>query len=120
MVSFCTVSISSASSSMSKTWHRSITTFSWIFCQRCARKIWIRLIFSVGILPCMKIPVRSSWTWNPTYTFARLMVGDHHRVKRRLGIWFRPLRWALVSFLYFIDSSKPLAFSQKSPSQVGK
>jgi len=26
----------------------------------------------------------------------------------------------LVSFLYFIDSSKPEAFSQKRPSQVGK
>jgi hypothetical protein len=28
------------------------------------------------------------------------MVGDHHSVKRRLGIWFRPDRCALVSFLY--------------------
>ena len=48
------------------------------------------------------------------------MVGDHQSVKRRLGIWLRPDLWALVSFLYFIDSSKPLAFSQKRPSQVGK
>ena len=48
------------------------------------------------------------------------MVGLHHSVKRRLGIWFRPVRCALVSFLYFIDSSNPLAFSQNSPSQVGK
>jgi hypothetical protein len=39
------------------------------------------------------------------------MVGDHQSVKRRLGIWLRPDRWALVSFLYFIDSSKPLARS---------
>ena len=37
-------------------------------------------------LPCMKMPVRSSWTWKPTYTLARLIVGDHHSVKRRLGI----------------------------------
>ena len=28
------------------------------------------------------------------------MVGDHHSVKRRLGIWFSPLRCAFVSFLY--------------------
>ena len=47
----------------------------------------------------------------PSLTLALLMVGDHQRVKRRLGIWFRPDRWALVSFLYFIDSSNPLAFS---------
>jgi len=60
MVSFCTVSISSASSSWSNTWHRSMTTLSWIFCQRCARKIWMSEIFSVGILPCMKMPVKSS------------------------------------------------------------
>jgi hypothetical protein len=48
------------------------------------------------------------------------MVGDHQRVKRLLGIWLRPERWAFVSFLYFIDSSKPDAFSQKRPSHVGK
>ena len=48
----------------------------------------------------MKMPVKSSWTWKPTYTLARLMVGDHHSVNRRLGIWFRPLRCAFVSFLY--------------------
>ena len=53
-------------------------------------------------------------------TLALLMVGDHHKVKRRLGIWFSPDLWALVSFLYFMDSSKPLAFSQNRPSQVGK
>src|SRR6185312_15260554 len=99
---------------------RSITTLSWIFCHRCARKIWIREIFNVGIFPCMNIPVRSSWTWKPTYTFARLMVGDHHRVNLLLGIWLSPERCAFVSFLYFIDSSKPDAFSQKRPSQVGK
>jgi len=29
-----------------------------------------------------------------------LMVGDHHNVKRLLGIWFRPDLCALVSFLY--------------------
>jgi hypothetical protein len=28
------------------------------------------------------------------------MVGDHHSVKRRFGIWFRPARCAFVSFLY--------------------
>ena len=67
----------------------------------------------------MKMPVRSSCTWKPTYTFARLMVGDHHSVKRRFGIWFRPLRCAFVSFLYFICSSKPDAFSQNRPSHVG-
>lgn len=44
-------------------------------------------------------------------TFALLMVGDHQSVKRRLGIWFRPDLWALVSFFHFMDSSKPLAFS---------
>lgn len=52
--------------------------------------------------PCMKMPVRSNCTWKPTYTLARLIVGDHHNVKRRFGIWFRPLRCALVSFLYFL------------------
>lgn len=50
-------------------------------------------------------------TWKPTYTLARLMVGDHHRVKRRFGIWFKPDLWAFVSFLYFMDSSNPDAFS---------
>lgn len=44
-------------------------------------------------------------------TLALLMVGDHHSVKRRLGIWLRPDLWALVSFFHFMDSSKPLAFS---------
>lgn len=47
-------------------------------------------------------------------TLALLMVGDHHSVKRRLGIWLRPDLWALVSFFHFMDSSKPLAFSLKS------
>ena len=93
---------------------------SWIFCQRWARKIWMSEIFNVGILPCMKTPVRSSCTWKPTYTLARLMVGDHQRVKRRLGIWLRPERCAFVSFLNFMDSSNPDAFSQKRPSHVGK
>ena len=46
-------------------------------------------------------------------TLALLMVGDHQRVKRRLGIWLRPDLWALVSFFHFMDSSKPLAFSLK-------
>ena len=46
-----------------------------------------------------------------TLTLARLMVGDHQRVNLRLGIWFNPDRWALVSFFHFMDSSKPLAFS---------
>jgi hypothetical protein len=50
-------------------------------------------------------------TWKPTYTLARLMVGDHHSVKRRFGIWFKPDLWAFVNFLYFIDSSNPEAFS---------
>jgi hypothetical protein len=49
MVSFCTVSISSASSSWSNTWHRSMTNDSWIFCHRWARKIWMSEIFRVGI-----------------------------------------------------------------------
>ena len=53
-------------------------------------------------------------------TLALLIVGDHHSVKRLFGIWLRPERCALVSFLYFIDSSKPLAFSQNRPSHVGK
>jgi hypothetical protein len=38
-----------------------------------------------------------------------LIVGDHQSVKRRFGIWLRPERCAFVSFLYFIDSSKPEA-----------
>ena len=101
-----------------RTWQRSMTMLSWTFCHRCARKIWMSEILSVGILPCMKMPVRSSCTWKPTYTLARLIVGDHQRVKRRLGIWLRPERCALVSFLYFIDSSKPEAFSQNKPSCV--
>ena len=65
----------------------------------------------------MKIPVRSSWTWKPTYTFARLIVGLHQSVNRRFGIWLRPDRCAFVSFLYRIDSSKPDAFSQNKPAQ---
>ena len=40
-----------------------------------------------------------------------LLVGDHQSVKRRFGIWFKPDRWALVSFLNFIDSSKPELWS---------
>ncbi|TNN38638.1 hypothetical protein EYF80_051201 [Liparis tanakae] len=35
----------------------------------------MREIFSVGILPCMKIPVKSSCTWKPTYTW-RQRTGD--------------------------------------------
>jgi hypothetical protein len=34
--------------------------------QTWARKISISEILSVGILPCMKIPVKSSCTWKPT------------------------------------------------------
>ena len=64
--------------------------------------------------------------WETRRTFALLIVGDHHMVKRRLGICERPDRCAVkfkqsvrrrrhyvvgnapfVSFLYFIDSSKP-------------
>lgn len=53
-------------------------------------------------------------------TLALLMVGDHHSVKRRLGIWLRPDLWALVSFFHFMDSSNPLAFSLKSKNKVLK
>lgn len=53
-------------------------------------------------------------------TLALLIVGDHQRVNLLLGIWFKPDRCALVSFLYFMDSSNPLAFSQNRPSHVGK
>ena len=53
-------------------------------------------------------------------TFALLIVGDHQRVNLLFGIWFKPDRCALVSFLYFMDSSNPLAFSQNRPSHVGK
>ena len=74
----------------------------------------MREIFSVGIFPCMKMPVRSSWTWKPTYTFALLIVGDHQRVNLLLGIWLRPDLWALVSFLYFMDSSNPEAYKKES------
>jgi len=38
-IRFLPVSISRASSSRSNTWHKSITTDSWIFCQRCALNI---------------------------------------------------------------------------------
>jgi hypothetical protein len=48
------------------------------------------------------------------------MVGDHQRVNLLLGIWFKPDLCACVSFLNFIDSSKPEAFYQKRPYQVGK
>ena len=30
--------------------------------------------------------IKSSWPWKATYTLARLMVGDHHKVKRMLRI----------------------------------
>mgnify|MGYP006964536872 CR=1 FL=1 len=53
-------------------------------------------------------------------TLALFIVGDHHSVNRLFGIWFNPDRCAFVNFLYFIDSSKPLAFSQNRPSHVGK
>lgn len=34
-----------------------------LFCHRCARKIWIRLIFSVGILPCLNnvVSIEAGW-----------------------------------------------------------
>lgn len=48
------------------------------------------------------------------------MVGDHHKVNRRLGIWFRPDLWALVSFFHFMDSSKPLAFSLYKKKEIYK
>lgn len=54
------------------------------------------------------------------YTLALLIVGDHQSVNLLLGIWFKPDLWACVSFLNFMDSSKPEAFYQKRPSQVGK
>lgn len=63
IVSFWTVSISKASNSWSNTWHKSITMDSWTFCHKWARNIWMREIFSVGILPCMNIPVKSSCTY---------------------------------------------------------
>ena len=49
-------------------WHCNPGTpyLSWIFCHKWARKIWMSEILSVGILPCMKMPVRSSCTWKPT------------------------------------------------------
>ncbi len=39
-----------------------MTTLSCTFCHKWALKIWISEIFSVGILPCMKMPVKSSYT----------------------------------------------------------
>jgi len=66
----------------------------------------------------IKMPVKSNWTWKPTYMLARFIVGLHHNVKRRLGIWLRPERCVFVSFLYLIDSSKPEAFSQNRPERV--
>ncbi len=53
------------------TWHRSMTTLSCTFCHKWALKIWMRDILSVGILPCMKIPVKSNCTWKPTYTYRK-------------------------------------------------
>lgn len=44
------------------TWQRSMTMDSCTFCHKWALNIWIREIFKVGILPCMKIPVKSSCT----------------------------------------------------------
>lgn len=102
------------------TWQRSITMDSCTFCHKWALKIWISEILSVGILPCMNIPVKSNCTWKPTYTFALLIVGDHQSVNRRLGIWFNPDLWAFVSFLYFMDSSKPDAFSLPKESYISK
>lgn len=67
-------------------------------------------MFLSSDLPCLPI----------TLTLARLMVGDHQRVNLRLGIWFNPDRWALVSFFHFIDSSKPLAFSLGSRRDQAK
>jgi len=46
------------------------------------------------------------------------MVGDHHSVKRRFGIWFKPDLCAFVNFLYFIDSSKPEAFSLNKTTKL--
>ena len=40
--------------------------------------------------------------------------------KPSVGVWFRPDPWAFVRFLYLVDWSKPDAFSQNRPSQVGK
>lgn len=57
-------------------------------------------------------------TWKPTYMLARLMVGDHHSVKRQFEIWFKPDLWAFVKFLYFIDSSKPEAFSLNKKTKL--
>lgn len=37
------------------------------------------LALSVGSLPCMKMPVRSSCTWKPMYTLARLMLQASER-----------------------------------------
>lgn len=64
------------------------------------------------------LPIKDRLTRLVVLTLALLMVGDHHRVKRRLGIWLRPDLWALVSFFHFMDSSKPLAFSLKSNNKV--
>jgi hypothetical protein len=57
-------------------------------------------------------------TWKPTYTVARLMVGDHHSVKWWFGIWFKPNLCAFVNFIHFIDSSKPEAFSLNKKTQL--
>ena len=57
-------------------------------------------------------------TWKPTYTLPPLMVGDHHSVKWQFGIWFKPDLWAFVNFLYFIDPSKPEAFSRNKKTKL--
>ena len=57
-------------------------------------------------------------TYEVNLTFALFMVGDHHSVNLLLGIWFRPDLCAFVNFLYFMDSSKPLAFSLKTKKQI--
>ena len=84
-----------------------MTIDSWIFCHKCARQIWMREISRVGILPCMKMLVTFSWTWKPTYTLARLMVGDQHKVKRRFRIWFRPERWSVFFTSFPLQTTNP-------------
>ena len=70
---------------------------SWIFCHKWALKIWMREIFSVGIFPCMKMPVRSSCTWKPTYTYKQ----KEDIINKPVG-WF----WTLKKRLFAFQSTK--------------
>lgn len=77
----------------------------WVWCFRCG-VLGVGLVgVGVGVVGVGMGMVGVGvvfWVWCFGLTY-----GLHHNVNRRLGIWFKPDRWALVNFLNFIDSSKP-------------